>query len=71
MDFELTEDQKLLQSTVREFAEEVVRPGAARIDQSGEFPKDIFQKAGELASRGSPSRSSTAARAWTSSPIPS
>ena len=48
MDFELTEDQALLQSTVRQFAEEVVRPRAARIDQSGEFPRDLFQQAGEL-----------------------
>ncbi len=48
MNFDLTEDQALLQSTVRQFAEEVVRPGAARIDQSGEFPKDIFYEAGKL-----------------------
>ena len=48
MDFELTEDQSLLRSAVREFAEEVVRPGAARIDQSGEFPRDVFTRAGEL-----------------------
>ena len=48
MNFDLTEDQSLLQSAVREFAEEVVRPRAAIIDQSGEFPKDLFQQAGEL-----------------------
>ncbi|HYV41095.1 MAG TPA: acyl-CoA dehydrogenase family protein, partial [Thermoanaerobaculia bacterium] len=38
MNFDLTEDQALLQSTVRQFAQEIVRPGAARIDQTGEFP---------------------------------
>jgi len=48
MDFELTEDQALLQSTVRQFAEEVLRPAAARIDQTGEFPRDLFRRAGEL-----------------------
>ncbi len=48
MDFDLTEDQSLLQSAVREFAEEVVRPRAAAIDQSGEFPKDLFHQAGQL-----------------------
>jgi butyryl-CoA dehydrogenase len=48
MDFELTEDQALLQASVREFAEEVVRPRAARIDQTGEFPKDIFFESGKL-----------------------
>lgn len=48
MDFELSEEQELLRSTVREFAEEVVRPRAASIDQTGEFPKDIFFQAGKL-----------------------
>jgi len=48
MDFELTEDQALLQASVREFAEEVVRPRAARIDQTGEFPKDIFFESWKL-----------------------
>ena len=48
MDFELTEEQSLLRQAVREFAEEKVRPRAARIDQSGEFPKDLFGEAGAL-----------------------
>lgn len=48
MDFDLTEDQSLLQSAVRDFAEDVVRPRAAAIDQSGEFPKDLFFQAGKL-----------------------
>lgn len=48
MDFELTEEQSLLRSAVREFAEEAVRPRAATIDQTGEFPKDLFREAGML-----------------------
>jgi acyl-CoA dehydrogenase len=48
MDFELTEDQSLLLSAVREFAEDVVRPHAARIDQTGEFPREVFAEAGRL-----------------------
>jgi butyryl-CoA dehydrogenase len=48
MDFELTEEQSLLLSAVREFAEEVVRPSASRIDQTGEFPRDVFAEAGKL-----------------------
>jgi butyryl-CoA dehydrogenase len=48
MDFQLTEDQSLLLSTVREFAQDVVRPRAASIDQTGEFPRDIFAQAGSL-----------------------
>jgi butyryl-CoA dehydrogenase len=48
MDFELTEEQSLLQAAVREFAGDILKPRAAAIDQSGEFPKDLFRKAGEL-----------------------
>jgi butyryl-CoA dehydrogenase len=48
MDLELSEEQRLLQQAVRDFAEEAVRPRAAVIDQTGEFPKDLFHKAGEL-----------------------
>ncbi len=48
MDFDLTEDQQLLRTAVREFAEQSVRPRAAAIDQSGEFPKDLFREAGKL-----------------------
>ncbi|MFL6293066.1 MAG: acyl-CoA dehydrogenase family protein, partial [Thermoanaerobaculia bacterium] len=48
MHIELTEEQKLLQETVRRFAEEVARPRAKEIDQSGEFPRSFFDQAGEL-----------------------
>ena len=48
MDFELTEEQALLKTAVRQFAEETIRPRAAAIDQSGQFPKDLFAQAGEL-----------------------
>ena len=48
MDFELGEDQALLRSSVREFAQQRVGPRAARIDQTGEFPRDLFREAGKL-----------------------
>jgi butyryl-CoA dehydrogenase len=48
MQIELTEEQKLLKEEVRRFAEEVVKPRAKEIDESGEFPKDFFHQAGEL-----------------------
>src|SRR5580765_8765343 len=38
----------MLQTAVRDFAEEVIRPRAAIIDQTGEFPKDTFAEAGKL-----------------------
>jgi butyryl-CoA dehydrogenase len=48
MDFDLTDEQELLRTAVREFAQEAVRPRAAVIDQTGEFPKDLFHEAGKL-----------------------
>ncbi len=42
MDFELTETQKLIQSTARRIAKEVVAPRAAEIDETGVYPEDVF-----------------------------
>ncbi len=48
MHIELSEEQHLLRDSVRQFAEEVVRPRAKEIDESGEFPRRFFDQAGEL-----------------------
>src|SRR5262249_23197850 len=48
MDLALTEDQLLLQKSVREFAECEVRPRARELDETGHFPRDLFTKAAEL-----------------------
>lgn len=48
MDFDLSEEQKLLRDEVRRFAEERIRPGVGARDHSGEFPIDILREAGEL-----------------------
>ncbi len=48
MEIELTEEQKLLRDTVRRFAVEVVGPRAKEIDETGEFPRDFYDRAGEL-----------------------
>src|ERR1700732_1061062 len=48
MNLELSEEQKLLQKTVREFAESEVKPLAKEIDETGPFPRDTFKKAAEL-----------------------
>ncbi|HEX2642853.1 MAG TPA: acyl-CoA dehydrogenase [Thermoanaerobaculia bacterium] len=45
---ELTEEQKLLREQVRRFAEEVAKPRAKEIDETGEFPRSFFDQAGEL-----------------------
>jgi butyryl-CoA dehydrogenase len=48
VNLELTEEQKLLQKSVREFAEAEVRPLAKEIDETGHFPRETFRKAAEL-----------------------
>ena len=48
MNLELNEEQKLLQKTVREFAETEVRPLAKELDETGRFPRELFKKAAEL-----------------------
>lgn len=48
MHFELTEDQKMIQQTAREFAQAEIAPSAVERDKSAEFPYDIVAKLGEL-----------------------
>lgn len=43
MDFELTEEQKLIRNTARQIAKERIAPRAAEIDETGEYPQDIFE----------------------------
>ena len=48
MDLQLTEEQTLLQRSVREFAEAEVKPLARELDETGRFPRETFKKAAEL-----------------------
>ncbi len=48
MDFELTDEQKLVRQTAREFAEEEIAPVIARFDEAEEFPAALIRKLGEL-----------------------
>lgn len=48
MDFDLNEEQRMIQDTVRKFADEVIAPVASENDKKGEFPRDIFNKMAEL-----------------------
>lgn len=48
MDFELTPEQRQIQKVAREFAEGEVTPVAARHDETGEFPRAVIRKLGEL-----------------------
>jgi len=48
MDHLLTEDQKMVRRTIREFAAEKIQPGAAERDEKEEFPAEILKQLGEL-----------------------
>jgi alkylation response protein AidB-like acyl-CoA dehydrogenase len=48
MNFELTDEQQMIQAAAREFAQNEIAPVAATYDASGEFPVDTIRKAGEL-----------------------
>jgi len=48
MTFVLNEEQVMIQSMARDFAREVVMPGAGERDRSGQFPGEILQKMAEL-----------------------
>ncbi|OLZ10076.1 acyl-CoA dehydrogenase family protein [Sulfobacillus thermosulfidooxidans] len=54
MNWDLTPDEQMIQNTVREFANERVRPGADERDETGEFPWDIMQEMGKLGFYGLP-----------------
>ncbi len=48
LDFDLGADVDMLRDTVRHFAAREIAPRAAHIDQSNEFPFDLWRKLGEL-----------------------
>ncbi|WP_276676877.1 acyl-CoA dehydrogenase family protein, partial [Caldibacillus debilis] len=54
MDFDLTAEQRMIQKTVREFAEEEVAKGALERDRQKKFPKEIFEKLAGLGMMGLP-----------------
>src|SRR5574341_1362765 len=43
MDYELSDAHKLIRDTARRIAREKVAPRAAELDESGEYPHDLFQ----------------------------
>jgi len=48
MDFELSEEQRLMRDTARDFAAREVLPQAARIDKEHRFPKELVGRMAEL-----------------------
>lgn len=54
MNFDLTDEQLLIRRTVRQFAEEYVRPKAMEVDVEAKFPIETFEQMGELGLLGIP-----------------
>jgi short-chain 2-methylacyl-CoA dehydrogenase len=54
VDFDLGDEQRLLQRTVREFAREEIAPVAEELDRDKRFPYEIVAKMGELGLMGIP-----------------
>jgi alkylation response protein AidB-like acyl-CoA dehydrogenase len=48
MNFDLTENELMIQQMVKDFAEKEIRPNIMKWDESQEFPVELFRKAGEL-----------------------
>src|SRR5205823_3409278 len=49
MDFELDSEHEMIRQTVHDFAEKEVRPVAAHVDKTGEFPRATVGKIGAWA----------------------
>jgi short-chain 2-methylacyl-CoA dehydrogenase len=54
MDFELSDEQRLLRDTVRDFARQEVAPVAEELDRTKAFPYELVAKMGELGLMGIP-----------------
>ena len=48
MDFDLTDEQKMLKKTVRDFAEKEIKPTRAEFDEKEEYPIEILRRLGEM-----------------------
>lgn len=48
MDFDLSDEQKMLKKTVRDFAEKEIKPTRAEFDEKAEYPIEILRRLGEM-----------------------
>ncbi|MFB6353270.1 MAG: acyl-CoA dehydrogenase family protein [Halobacteriales archaeon] len=54
MDFSLSAEQRMVRETVREFADDEIRPIAQDIEDEHRFPREVFDRLGELDMMGVP-----------------
>ncbi|NIM22380.1 MAG: acyl-CoA dehydrogenase, partial [Candidatus Latescibacteria bacterium] len=50
----MNEEQKMIQDTIRKFADEEIAPAASENDKKGEFPRELFKKLADLGFMGTP-----------------
>ncbi|MCJ2669715.1 MAG: acyl-CoA dehydrogenase [Candidatus Thermoplasmatota archaeon] len=48
MDFDLSDEQKMLKRTVRDFAEKEIKPTRAEFDEKAEYPIEILRRLGDM-----------------------
>ena len=48
VNFELTDEQRMLQELARDFANEEIKPNASHWDKESIYPKEAIDKANEL-----------------------
>ena len=48
MDFQFSEEQKMISNSAKDFAEQNIRPHIMKWDESQYFPREILEKAGEM-----------------------
>jgi butyryl-CoA dehydrogenase len=54
VDFQPTEEHRMIRRMVRDFAEKEIAPRAEEIDETDQFPEDLFRRMGELGIIGLP-----------------
>jgi len=54
MDFDLTDEHKMIRDMSRDFAEEVIAPRGEEMERTGEYPYDILDQMAELGMMGIP-----------------
>ncbi len=64
MDFELSDEHRLIQSTVRDFAVQEVAPVAEELDREKRFPYEIVAKLGGARPDGNPLPAGVRRRRW-------
>ena len=62
MDFQLSDEQRLIQETAREFADKEILPRVRDNDRAGRFDRELATKMGEMGYLGAPVATPVATR---------